>query len=174
MKLHVVVRGQRPIQSPEWFAEQLAETNRHFALLGVGFQLTSVQLLSERKAVISTPRQRDLLGRDAVRRGELHVFLIGHLDDIDEPGERYGVHWRDRWHRSRHWVILAQDAPTWVLAHEIGHYFGLRHSDYPESIMNKRPRMHPPEEERSFARRECASMKRSLRRMLRKRELRTQ
>ena len=68
-------------------------------------------------------------------------------------------------------IYLGQTSALSALPHEIGHFFGLPHSNYADSIMNKRRRMHPPEEERSFARREFAFIKRKLGRMLRTREL---
>ena len=38
-----------------------------------------------------------------------------------------------------------------VLAHELGHYFGLPHSEYPASIMNKsRKKDRPPEKTWAF------------------------
>ena len=37
-------------------------------------------------------------------------------------------------------MILSRIAPPRVLAHELGHYFGLPHSDVPGSLMNTGPR----------------------------------
>lgn len=171
LDLHVVVKDSGPVQSAEWFARQLEAVNEHFSALGVGFELTGVHRLAPRFAVISDRRARDRLGRKAYTRGTVHVFLVEHLDDIHEPGERYGVHWRDQRFPRRHWVVVARDAPQWVLAHEIGHFFGLMHSNYPISIMNKLPRANPPESERGFAGPEIIIMRRILRRMLRSGEL---
>jgi len=47
-----------------------------------------------------------------------------------------------------------------VLAHELGHFFGLPHSKYPVSIMNKTPRDDPPHAERGFHAKELAIMTR--------------
>jgi hypothetical protein len=171
LDLHVVVKDSGPVQSAEWFARQLEAVNEHFAALGVGFQLNGLHRLGSRFAVVSDRRERDHLGRKAYTRGTVHVFLVEHLDDIHEPGERYGVHWRDQRFPRRHWVVVARDAPRWVLAHEIGHFFGLTHSNYPISIMNKLPRAYPPESERGFAGPEIVIMRRILRRMLRSGEL---
>ncbi len=170
--LHVVVKNGQPVQTPQWFAHQLAETNRHFAKLRVGFQVSAVRPLPAEFETVVTRADRDKLGARRYTRKVLHVFLVGHLHNVDEPGEIRGVHWRNRRRPRHHWVVLASIAPHWVLAHEIGHFFGLPHSRYPISIMNKSPRDEPPEAERTFAAPEYRRMKRRLRKYLRSRELR--
>ena len=173
MVLHVVVKDGKPIQTPEWFAHQLAESNRHFAKNKINFELVEVHALSPKWETVTTRRQRDLLGRKRYTRKVIHCFLIGHLMNVDAEGEIRGVHWRDRAKRRHHWVVLASIAPDWVLAHEIGHFFGLPHSQYPISIMNKTLRDDPPPETRSFAKPERARMKTRNKRYKRTRELRT-
>jgi hypothetical protein len=54
-----------------------------------------------------------------------------------------------------------------TLAHELGHFFGLPHSTYKISIMNKKKRDDPPPEQRTFAPQEFSTMRDNLRRMLR-------
>ena len=47
----------------------------------------------------------------------------------------------------------ATQTPAWTaasMAHELGHFFGLPHSGFRDSIMNKRPRTRPTWEERVF------------------------
>jgi len=110
--------------------------------------------------------------RDAVADGRLtgkviHVFITGQLDDVDQPGEVIrGVTWHRRGGDHKY-VILSTVAPERVLAHELGHVFGLPHSEYAISIMNKRPRTEPPIEQRAFADAELAAMRPVLRRLLR-------
>src|SRR3954453_6354421 len=97
----------------------------------------------------------------------IHVFITGQLDDVDQPGEVIrGVTWHLRG-GDRKYVILSTVAPERVLAHELGHVFGLPHSGYAISIMNKRPRTEPPIEQRTFADAELAAMRPALRRLLR-------
>lgn len=166
--LHVVVgEGGEPVQTSGWARDHLKEANRHFAPLGVGFAVTSIAALPEAQRVISTRAERDRLGRRRWARGRIAVFVVGQLDNVDEPGVIRGVHWRDRAKRSRRWVILSSVAPDMVLAHELGHYFGLPHSEYAVSIMNKTRRRAPPLSERTFAPEEIARMRRRLRVMRR-------
>jgi hypothetical protein len=100
----------------------------------------------------------------------IDVFITGQLDDIDAIGEvRFGVAWRVN--DQKKLVILSTAAPDRVLAHELGHVFGLPHSKYAVSIMNKTKRDQPPPEERTFHAKEIAAMKLRLRELLRTRTL---
>ena len=94
--------------------------------------------------------------------------MVRQLDDVDIIGNLlYGVHWRKRGDRSQRWIILsARDESGATLAHEMGHFFGLPHSTYDVSIMNKAPRPSPPWTERVFADPEQARMRRERDRML--------
>ena len=56
-------------------------------------------------------------------------------------------------------VILSTQAWARTLAHELGHVFGLPHSTYPISIMNKSERKDPPPDQRTFDPKELAAMK---------------
>ena len=97
----------------------------------------------------------------------IHVFVVGRLADVDEDGAiAYGV----TWHTSdddRKYVIVSAQALERTLAHELGHFFGLPHSSYAISIMNKSDRAEPPVEQRTFADEEIAAMRPALKRLLR-------
>lgn len=166
--LHVVVKDGAPVQTPAWLANQVAEANRHFATVGIGFSVVSVASLPPELAEIHTKLDRDLGGRKLWTPKVIHVLVVESLDDVDTPGvPRLGVHWRDRAHRSHRWIYVTRVAIDWVLAHEIGHFFGLPHSRYPDSIMNKTPRLVPDPATWSFAAREKPILKASLRLLLR-------
>ena len=64
--------------------------------------------------------------------------------------------------KGKRWIILSRIARAKVLAHELGHYFDLPHSKYPESIMNKKPRKTPPMAKRGFVPAEYSIMAESL------------
>ena len=57
-------------------------------------------------------------------------------------------------------MILSSIASSMVLAHELGHFFGLPHTKHPKSIMNKSPHMNPPWHLRTFPEEEQAIMAR--------------
>jgi hypothetical protein len=88
------------------------------------------------------------------------VFVVSRLANVDAPAETptaqiRGVHWRLRRDRARRWIILSRISPPHVLAHELGHYFGLPHSNEPRSLMNTGPTA-LPSAERFFLPKEVA------------------
>ena len=170
IQLHVPVavdRGDAVIAHADWLAVQLAEANRHFAAIDVGFQVVGADALPAGAGHVATPADRDAVADGRLTGKVIHLFLTGQLDDIDRPGEVIrGVTWHRRG-GDRKYVILSTVAPERVLAHELGHVFGLPHSAYAISIMNKRPRTAPAIEQRTFAAAELAAMRPVLRVLLR-------
>lgn len=158
--VHVVVEDGAPVQTPRWFADQLAAANGLFATIGVGFEATAVRQEPAAFAELATRIERDSLGRGAHDPHVVHVWVVRRLGDVDIAGEEIrGVHWRDRAEPTRRFVILSSIAGSRTLAHELGHFFGLPHSSFPVSIMNKTPREEPPWAERGFHPREYATMR---------------
>lgn len=167
IRLHVTVGDDGPIAAADWLGIQLAAANRHFAALDVGFQVTGVDALPASGARIATRRERDDLSAGRLAGTVIHVFIIGQLDDVDQPGQVIrGVTWHTR-KDDRKYVLVSTVAPERVLAHELGHVFGLPHSRYAVSIMNKTDRAEPPVEQRTFADEEIAAMRPQLKRLLR-------
>lgn len=170
--LHVAPDAERGlVAAPDWLAHQLAVANQHFAALDVAFELDRVERLEPHEASIADRDARDALGRERFSRGVVHVFIVARLDNVDDEGEIYGVHWRDREQRSRRWIIVSAIAWEMTLAHELGHFFGLKHSSYAVSIMNKTPREEPPYAQRTFHDDELETMRKRRDRMLRREHL---
>jgi len=164
IKLHVAVGGQGPVASADWVARQLASANRHFAPLEVAFQITAAEALPEAAARIEDARERTSLAKH-VAGTVIDVFVTAQLDDIDKKdGIVYGVTWPTG---AKKYVILSTMAWERTLAHELGHVFGLPHSTYPISIMNKTERKAPPPEQRTFHPDELAVMRAQLARLVR-------
>jgi len=168
VEVFVTIEDGKPVQSPEWLAGELKRANELFAAIGVGFELHRVRFIGGQWSHVHSRADRDALGDRARERGVVHVFMVRELDDVDIiGGVLYGVHWRRRGDRSQRWIILsARDGSSTTLAHEMGHYFGLPHSTYEESIMNKTARASPTWPERVFAGPEHAKMRRHRDRML--------
>ncbi|NVB39366.1 hypothetical protein G6O69_16105 [Pseudenhygromyxa sp. WMMC2535] len=155
--LHVVVGAQGPVQTPAWLAAGLEHAATLFEPVDVGFQIEAVDVVSADFEHVATREQRDAIGRDRFDRGRVHVFMVARLDDVDAPGEQIrGVHWRQRSNTDKRWVIVSSIGSKVVLGHELGHFFGLPHSRYPASVMNKRPRAQPSWEARVFVAEELA------------------
>lgn len=92
-------------------------------------------------ASIITVADRDALAEDADSDGAVHVFVVASLADKDvEDAWLNGVHWRysgdRRGLRGRRYVILSRET-GWssTLAHELGHFFGLPHTETPDGLM---------------------------------------
>lgn len=151
-----------------WLDAQLAEANRLFAAADLAFTVTELVALPDEHLEVRTRAHRDALGHDRFQRGTIDVYLVAYLGDVDVPGQEIrGVHWRSQKDRARRFVIVSTISPPKVLAHELGHFFGLPHSHYPESIMNKAPRAAPPYEERRFAERELSRIRTRAKELLR-------
>jgi hypothetical protein len=155
--LHVAVGDAGPIATADWIAAQVTNANRHFELLDTEFRIISVDAQPASVLRVEDRKERDQLAKLATGR-VIHVVITGQLDDVDTPGNEIGgVAWRSA--GSVKLVILSTKAWDRTLAHELGHVFGLPHSTYPISIMNKSERKDPPQEQRTFDPKEVAAMK---------------
>lgn len=165
IRLHVP-RGEdgAMIADPAWFAAQLALANKLFEPIDTSFQIEEVEFLDTTTARIDDREERTSLAK-YIRGTVVDVFLTGYLVDVDKPEAfAYGV----TWHTKRgKLIIVSTMGRDRTLAHELGHVFGLPHSKYPESIMNKAPRDTPPPEERRFADPEIKKMRATLKQLLR-------
>lgn len=164
LHLHVVVTADGPVQTVAWVSEQVAAANQRFREIDVNFEVVAADALPAADLEIDNRAERDALGDPRFTRGVAHVFVVGRLADVDAPAdapaEIRGVHWRFRKDRARRWVILSKIAGSLVLSHELGHFFGLPHSTYDISVMNKTVRLTPLLTELTFAPPEFARMRR--------------
>jgi hypothetical protein len=136
--VHAVYDKGQPVVSAAWLRPRVAHANRLFGPIGVEFIVREAGAEDAAFADLRTRDQRDALGRGKTPPGAIHVFVVRRLADVDAPGEVIrGVHWRDRSRSGERWIILSSIAPKLVLAHELGHYFGLPHSKDGRSLMNK-------------------------------------
>lgn len=169
IQLYVAGNADGLVAGPDWIATQLATANHHFAPLEVGFQLAGVETLPESAMHVETRADRNALAVGRLGGRVIHVFIVGQLDDVDiEGGIAYGVAWRLP-KDTRKFLIVSAQALERTLAHELGHFFGLPHSTYAVSIMNKTERKEPPVDQRTFADEEIAAMRRGLERLVRSR-----
>ena len=165
--LHVVQTETGPVQDVAWVTAQIEQAQRHFALIDTSFEIVAADTVPASELEIDDRDERDALGHARFSRGVVHVFVVGRLADVDIDGsEIRGVHWRERADRTHRWIILSRIAGSLVLSHELGHFFGLPHSTYDISLMNKAVRLTAMVSELTFAEPEVARMRKHRDRML--------
>ena len=124
----------KPVAQGEWLAEELDAAQGLFAPFGVHFAKAPGPALDARLAHMETRADRDALASHATPH-VVDVFVVESLRDVDDPTQmRRGVHWHAP--SGTHYLILVASAPTTVLAHELGHYFGNPHSRVADNVMS--------------------------------------
>lgn len=157
VRFAVATVGGAPVVSEAWLARQLDRANRVFAPAGVAFSLSRVDILEPREAGEDREAEEGRWPADLRTRADRHrlgpqveptlinVFVVRSLADVDVEGrEISGVHWRSRRGGRSHYCILAARAGEYVLAHELGHFFGNPHSPTPGNIMSYEAGEGPP------------------------------
>ncbi len=137
LTVHVASEGDAPVVDEAWIDTQVDRANQIFAPSETSFERVDRRDLAPEHTTLITRGHRHQLG-PYVADGEIHVFVVKALGDVDQPGEFIrGVHWRSRRGGGpRHYVILSSIAGPHVLAHELGHFFGNPHSPTPGNIMS--------------------------------------
>lgn len=109
---------------------------------GIRVYVRGVRSLPEGYDAVTRWRERRQLAAYAPSDGTIHVFAVEELDrrrGFQARRRVRGLHWRYRGLnpklRSREYVVVTSAAPMTTLAHELGHMFGLRHSNFADNIM---------------------------------------
>jgi hypothetical protein len=109
---------------------------------GIRVYVRALRYLPDGYEAVTRWRERRELAQYAPSDGTIHVFAIEELDRPRRVQVRRrvrGLHWRyrglNRKLRQREYLVVTRSAPLTTLAHEIGHMFGLRHSNYADNIM---------------------------------------
>jgi len=120
----------------------LARANLALSPSGVELVVRAIEALPGSYGSITRRRDRRRIAHHAPRDGTLHVFMVSNIE-LGSPGSGdrsvRGLHWRYsgvlRRLREREYVVVSGDAPATTLVHEVGHYFGLGHSERAENLM---------------------------------------
>lgn len=136
MIFHVAELAGKPVADAEFLRSQLEHANQIYRPLGIELAQVGQQKLESAHARLVTRGQRDALAKSLVR-GAINCFIVAQLMDVDEPGrERRGVHWHVRGSQ-KHLVIVSAISGPYVLAHELGHFFGNpEHSEVIGNLMS--------------------------------------
>ena len=127
----------RPLVRDEpWIQDQIDAANAMFAPNGIDFRWFQAFEMPPERAALETRGDRDALG-DRLERRVINVFVVGSLRDVDDgKSYRMGVCWQSTRDASRRYVIVASSARPSVLAHELGHFFGLGHDTRVNNLMS--------------------------------------
>jgi hypothetical protein len=134
-----------PVTDRPWLEAQVERANAVFAPSGVSFSISQTDAMNAH-ARLETRADRHALGA-LVQPDGINVFVVASLRDVDDPSlMRQGVHWRPRGSPpGTHLVIIRAGSGPFVLAHELGHFFGNhQHSDTPGNIMSYDRGLVPP------------------------------
>lgn len=124
----------KPVADDAWLAAEIDAAEGLFEPFGVRFAKVDGTPLEARLAHVETRGDRDALASHVTPHA-IDVFVVASLRDVDDPARmRRGVHWHAP--SGAHYVILVASAPKTVLAHELGHYFGNRHSPVVDNVMS--------------------------------------
>lgn len=161
-----------PVRSRAWIDEQIAKANEVFEPAEIAFEVAEVTTIPDEEGRwpedLVTRADRHRLG-PLVEPDVINVFVVKSMADVDVPGQFIrGVHWRSRRGGSpRHYAILSSIAGSYVLAHELGHFFGNPHSPTPGNIMSYERAEGPP----FFDARQLRRVRQHKERFIRTREL---
>jgi hypothetical protein len=124
----------KPVAQPEWLTGEIDAAEALFTPFGVRFAKAEGNPLEASLAHMETRADRDALAKHGAAH-VVDVFVVDSLRDVDDTTQmRRGVHWHAP--SGAHYLILVAAAPTTVLAHELGHYFGNPHSHVVDNVMS--------------------------------------
>jgi len=139
LTVHVATTAGQAVSDDSWIADEIATATARFTAADVTFSRAD-GAADGVPAEVATVADRDALAALAPDDGTVHVFVVDKLANKDAEGYINGVTWRyaggKRTLRGRRYIVIARgDALVDTLAHELGHMFGLSHTDEPTNLM---------------------------------------
>ncbi len=134
--VQVAIEGGMNASNVAWLREHVARANNLFAQSGIVLQARFSQLADGAPRDLRTRDDRHALSTHLSDEPVIHVFVVQSLKDVDIKNKWIsGVHWRPRGLPGKHFVILSRKARPWTLSHELGHFFGNKHSETINNVM---------------------------------------
>ena len=142
LRVRVAECAGQPVKPPGWIAAHVAAANRVLRPHGVRLA-TRLDRFRPPRCGLTGRDDRHALAR-FVDTQEVTVLVLERVRDLDlTTYDLMGVHWRyegsDAALAGRRWIFLTARAEPPVLAHELGHYFGLAHDPRGGNLMTPGP-----------------------------------
>ncbi|MBW2734478.1 MAG: hypothetical protein JRH20_18995 [Deltaproteobacteria bacterium] len=143
LRVRVARCGGQRVRDTAWVDAHLEATRRVFGRHGINLDVTR-ETFTPKRCTLLNAAQRHALAHHVEMDGKATVLLVRRVRDLAVPTyDLMGVHWRYRGRnrrlRGRRWVLLTARARPPVLAHELAHYFGLRHDRKGGNLMTPGP-----------------------------------
>lgn len=142
LTVHLAASEEHPAATMRRLERGLEEANAAMSPYGLRVKVRELRRMPEGYGSITRRRDRRRIAGYAPPDGSVHVFMV---DTLELRGGRRGdrsvrgLHWRYRGIlrrlRQREYVVVSSDAPATTLAHELGHRFGLSHTEAEENLM---------------------------------------
>ena len=144
LRLLLAECGGRPVRDRSWVAAHLAAARKLLRPHGIELGAVVETFRPQRCALLDASQRHQLARHVAAATPAVTVLIVERIRDLDVPSYNLmGVHWRYRGatvaQRGKHWVYLTARATPPVLAHELCHYFGLRHERSGGNLMTPGP-----------------------------------
>jgi hypothetical protein len=137
--VHLATEAGHTVTTRDDVAAWVTRANDELAAFGIEVDVVAVRRMPAGFSSVMSWQTRRQLAALAPRDGTIHVFAIEDLDDGHRMRRIRGLHWRyrglARGLRGREYVVVTREAPSTTLAHELGHLFGLRHTNRVDNIM---------------------------------------
>jgi hypothetical protein len=136
LRIRVAACDGQAAPAPAWIEEHVEAVKALLAPHGITVSAEQAPFAPGRCQALDR-KERDAFAEHVTMDGAVTVLVLARVRDLDVRSyDLMGVHWRAG---GRRWIFLTARARPPVLAHELGHYFGLPHDPAGGNLMTPGP-----------------------------------